>query len=100
MSATPIPRTLNMAMSGIRDMSVIEEAPGDRVPVQSYVIEYDEGIVAEAIDRELRRGGQVYYLYNNWLVLFFDEMYYIDYMLMDFQCTHHHNTPIQIVLYN
>ncbi|MBQ6165730.1 MAG: transcription-repair coupling factor [Clostridia bacterium] len=64
MSATPIPRTLNMAMSGIRDMSVIEEAPGDRVPVQSYVIEYDEGIVAEAIDRELRRGGQVYYLYN------------------------------------
>ena len=65
MSATPIPRTLNMAMSGIRDMSVIEEAPGDRLPVQSYVIEYDEGIVAEAIERELRRGGQIYYLYNN-----------------------------------
>ncbi len=64
MSATPIPRTLNMAMSGIRDMSVIEEAPGDRLPVQSYVIEYDEGIIAEAIDRELRRGGQVYYLFN------------------------------------
>ncbi|MBR1811159.1 MAG: transcription-repair coupling factor [Clostridia bacterium] len=64
MSATPIPRTLNMAMTGIRDMSVIEEAPGDRLPVQSYVVEYDEGIVAEAIERELRRGGQVYYLYN------------------------------------
>lgn len=64
MSATPIPRTLNMAMTGIRDMSVIEEAPGDRLPIQSYVIEYDDGIIAEAIERELRRGGQVYYLYN------------------------------------
>lgn len=64
MSATPIPRTLNMAMTGIRDMSVIEEAPGDRLPIQSYVIEYDDGIIAEAIEKELRRGGQVYYLYN------------------------------------
>ncbi len=64
MSATPIPRTLNMAMTGIRDMSVIEEAPSDRLPVQSYVVEYDEGIVAEAIEKELRRGGQVYYLHN------------------------------------
>ena len=64
MSATPIPRTLNMAMTGIRDMSVIEEAPSDRLPVQSYVVEYDEGMIAEAIEKELRRGGQVYYLYN------------------------------------
>lgn len=64
MSATPIPRTLNMAMTGIRDMSVIEEAPSDRLPIQSYVVEYDSGVIAEAIDRELRRGGQVYYLHN------------------------------------
>ena len=53
-----------MAMTGIRDMSVIEEAPSDRLPVQSYVVEYDEGMIAEAIEKELRRGGQVYYLYN------------------------------------
>ena len=65
LSATPIPRTLNMALSGIRDMSVIEEAPRDRHPVQTYVLEYDEGIVVEAIRRELRRGGQVYYLHND-----------------------------------
>ena len=65
LSATPIPRTLNMAMSGIRDMSIIEEAPQDRHPVQSYVLEYDAGIIATAIERELRRGGQVYYMYNN-----------------------------------
>jgi transcription-repair coupling factor (superfamily II helicase) len=64
LSATPIPRTLNMAMSGIRDMSVIEEAPQDRHPVQTYVLEYDVGIVMDAIKRELRRGGQVYYLHN------------------------------------
>lgn len=64
LSATPIPRTLNMAMSGIRDMSVIEEAPQDRYPVQTYVLEYDSGIVTDAIRRELRRGGQVYYLHN------------------------------------
>ena len=64
LSATPIPRTLNMAMSGIRDMSVIEEAPQDRRPVQTYVLEYDGGIIADAIRRELRRGGQVYYLHN------------------------------------
>lgn len=64
LTATPIPRTLNMAMSGIRDMSVIEEAPSDRFPVQTYVLEYDRGIVHEAIKRELRRGGQVYYLHN------------------------------------
>lgn len=64
LSATPIPRTLNMAMSGIRDMSTIEEAPGDRHPVQTYVIEHDDGVIAEAIRRELRRGGQVFYLHN------------------------------------
>lgn len=64
LSATPIPRTMNMAMSGIRDMSVIEEAPLDRSPVQTYVLEHDWGILAEAMKKELRRGGQVYYLYN------------------------------------
>ena len=64
LTATPIPRTLNMAMSGIRDMSVLEEAPTDRVPVQTYVLEYDDVILAEAIKKELRRGGQVFYLYN------------------------------------
>lgn len=64
LSATPIPRTLNMAMSGIRDMSVIEEAPQDRHPVQTYVLEHDQGIINDAIRRELRRGGQVYYLHN------------------------------------
>lgn len=64
LSATPIPRTLNMAMSGIRDMSVIEEPPVDRYPVQTYVIEYDDGVIRQAINRELRRGGQVYYIHN------------------------------------
>ena len=64
LSATPIPRTLNMAMTGIRDMSVIEEAPLDRSPVQTYVLEHDMGILSEAIRKELRRGGQVYYLHN------------------------------------
>ncbi len=64
LSATPIPRTLNMAMSGIRDMSTIEEPPEDRLPVQTFVMEHDWGIVAEAIRRELQRGGQVYYLHN------------------------------------
>ena len=64
LTATPIPRTLNMAMGGIRDISVLDEAPGDRLPVQTYVLEYDELILLEAIRRELRRGGQVFYLYN------------------------------------
>ncbi len=64
LSATPIPRTMNMAMSGIRDMSVIEEAPLDRSPVQTYVLEHDWGVLAEAMEKELRRGGQVYYLHN------------------------------------
>lgn len=65
LSATPIPRTLNMAMSGIRDMSVLEEAPGDRHPVQTYVMEYDFGVLTEAMEKELARGGQCYYLHNN-----------------------------------
>ncbi len=65
LSATPIPRTLNMAMSGLRDMSVIEEAPQNRQPVQTYVLEHDESIINEAIRRELRRGGQVFYLHND-----------------------------------
>ncbi len=65
LSATPIPRTLNMALSGIRDMSVIEEAPQDRHPVQTYVMEHDRGVICDAIRRELRRGGQVYYLRND-----------------------------------
>ena len=64
LSATPIPRTLNMAMSGIRDMSVLEEPPQDRYPVQTYVIEYNAGTIVQAIVRELRRGGQVYYIHN------------------------------------
>ena len=64
LTATPIPRTLNMAMSDIRDMSVLEEAPQDRYPVQTYVMEYDLGMLAQAMRQELRRGGQVYYLHN------------------------------------
>ena len=64
LSATPIPRTLNMAMSGIRDMSTIEEAPQDRQPVQTYVMEHDWGILTQAMNKELRRGGQVFYLHN------------------------------------
>ncbi len=64
LSATPIPRTLNMALSGLRDMSSIEEAPMNRHPVQTYVMEQDKSVVNEAISRELRRGGQVYYLHN------------------------------------
>jgi transcription-repair coupling factor (superfamily II helicase) len=64
LSATPIPRTLNMAMSGIRDMSVIETPPHDRIPVTTYVIEHDMGVVVRAINKELRRAGQVYYVHN------------------------------------
>ncbi len=64
LSATPIPRTLNMAMSGIRDMSTIEEPPEDRLPVQTFVMEHDWGIICDAIRREIQRGGQVYYLHN------------------------------------
>lgn len=64
LSATPIPRTLNMAMSGIRDMSVLEEPPQDRYPVQTYVIEYNTASILQAINRELRRDGQVYYIHN------------------------------------
>ncbi len=64
LSATPIPRTLNMAVSGLRDMSSLDEAPEDRLPVQTYVLEQDNNLLYEAIKRELRRGGQVYYLHN------------------------------------
>ena len=64
LSATPIPRTLNFAMMGIRDLSVIEEAPLDRYPVQTYVMEHDDAVIEQAIAKELKRGGQVYYLHN------------------------------------
>ena len=64
LSATPIPRTLNMALGGIRDMSVLDEPPEDRLPVQTYVLEHDNIIIGEAIRRELARGGQIFYLYN------------------------------------
>lgn len=64
LSATPIPRTLHMSLVGIRDMSVLEEPPVDRIPIQTYVIEHNEEMVREAINRELARGGQVYYVYN------------------------------------
>ena len=60
LSATPIPRTLNMALSGIRDMSTIEEPPADRYPVQTYVMEYSTPIIDDAIRREIERGGQVF----------------------------------------
>jgi len=64
LTATPIPRTLNMALSGIRDMSSLEEAPRDRRPVQTYVLEYDRAVLREAIVKEIARGGQVFYLHN------------------------------------
>ena len=64
LTATPIPRTLHMSLIGIRDMSVLEEAPEDRLPIQTYVMEYNEEMVREAIIRELSRDGQVYYVYN------------------------------------
>ncbi len=64
LTATPIPRTLHMSMIGVRDMSVLEEPPEDRYPVQTYVIEYNDSIIQDAIIREINRGGQVYYLYN------------------------------------
>ena len=64
LSATPIPRTLNMALSGLRDMSTLEEPPADRQPVQTYVLEHDWAIIEDAVRRELGRGGQVYYLHN------------------------------------
>ena len=70
LSATPIPRTLSMAMGGIRDLSVLDESPSGRVGVQSYVLEYDENIINDAIKRELHRAGQVFYLSNN-----VDELY-------------------------
>ena len=65
MTATPIPRTLHMSIVGVRDMSVIYEPPHDRKPVQTYVLEYDDEIIKEAITKELERNGQVFYLFNN-----------------------------------
>ena len=64
LSATPIPRTLNMALSGIRDMSTLEEPPADRYPVQTFVLEHSNAVIDDAIRREIERGGQVYYLHN------------------------------------
>ena len=64
MTATPIPRTLHMSLIGIRDLSVLDEAPSDRMPIQTYVMEYQEEMVREAIQREIDRRGQVYYVYN------------------------------------
>ncbi len=64
LSATPIPRTLSMAMSGIRDMSVISQPPQDRYPVQTYVLEFNQAMIVQAIRREIKRGGQVYYIHN------------------------------------
>ena len=64
LTATPIPRTLNMAMNGISDISILDEAPGDRRPVQTYVMEHDDMLIFDAITKELSRGGQVLYLYN------------------------------------
>jgi len=65
LSATPIPRTLNMAMNGISDMSILDEAPGERRPVQTYVLEHDEAVIHDAIRKELYRGGQVLYVHNS-----------------------------------
>ncbi len=65
LTATPIPRTLHMSLSGIRDLSTLEEPPFDRVPIQTYVMEYNDEFVREAMDRELKRGGQVFYVYNH-----------------------------------
>jgi transcription-repair coupling factor (superfamily II helicase) len=64
LTATPIPRTLHMSLIGIRDMSVLEEAPNDRLPIQTFVCEYNDELVREAIVREMARGGQIYYVYN------------------------------------
>jgi transcription-repair coupling factor (superfamily II helicase) len=73
LSATPIPRTLHMSLVGARDMSIIETPPEERFPVQSYVVEYEEEIIRDAIKRELKRGGQVYFVYNR--VQTIDKMY-------------------------
>ena len=73
LSATPIPRTLHMAMVGVRDMSIIETPPEDRYPIRTYVVEYDEQIIQQAIRRELARSGQVYFVYNR--VQSIDRMY-------------------------
>lgn len=76
LSATPIPRTLHMSMTGIRDMSVIETPPSQRYPVQTYVMEYADGIAREAIRKEIGRGGQVYFVYNHVRTM----EYFVDYL--------------------
>lgn len=64
LSATPIPRTLNMSLTGIKDMSLIEEPPEERYPVQTYVLEQDNDLIRDIIQREIARGGQVYVVFN------------------------------------
>lgn len=64
LSATPIPRTLHMSLAGIRDMSVLEEPPVDRLPIQTFVMEHNPEIIREAINRELARNGQIFYVYK------------------------------------
>jgi len=64
LSATPIPRTLHMALVKGKDMSVIESPPEDRLPVETYVAEYNDGMIKEALEREIRRGGRIYYVHN------------------------------------
>src|SRR5699024_445943 len=64
LTATPIPRTLHMSLVGIRDMSVIEDPPGERFPIQTYVVEYNEQMIRDAILKEIDRGGQIYFVYN------------------------------------
>lgn len=73
LSATPIPRTMHMALAGIREMSIIEDPPMDRFPIQSYVVEYNDGMIREAILKEMDRNGQIYFVYNN--VENIDKMY-------------------------
>ena len=68
LSATPIPRTLHLALVNGRDMSVIESPPEERLPVETYVAEYNPGMIKEALEREMRRGGRIYYVHNRFLV--------------------------------
>ena len=89
LTATPIPRTLHMSLIGIRDMSVLEEPPIDRMPIQTYVMEYDAETVREAISREIRRGGQVYYVYNR-VTDIADVAYRLQKLLPDLQIEYAH----------
>ena len=78
MTATPIPRTLHMAMISVRDMSLLEEPPENRYPVQTYVMEHDDGVINDAIRREIARGGQVFYLYNRVKGIYHELTLYMD----------------------